>query len=57
MTTIQINPNELANKRVLVTGGTKGMGEAIVSRSSAPSRFMMQPWHMHLNNPISFSAK
>lgn len=32
MTTIQINPNELANKRVLVTGGTKGMGEAIVKR-------------------------
>jgi hypothetical protein len=27
MTTIQINPNELCNKRVLVTGGTKGMGE------------------------------
>jgi NAD(P)-dependent dehydrogenase (short-subunit alcohol dehydrogenase family) len=32
MTTIQINPNELSNKRVLVTGGTKGMGEAIVKR-------------------------
>jgi NAD(P)-dependent dehydrogenase (short-subunit alcohol dehydrogenase family) len=32
MTTIQINPNELSNKRVLVTGGTKGMGGAIVKR-------------------------
>ena len=32
MTTIQINPNELPDKRVLVTGGTKGMGEAIVKR-------------------------
>lgn len=32
MTIIQINPNELSNKRVLVTGGTKGMGEAIVNR-------------------------
>jgi len=32
MTTIQIDPNELSNKRVLVTGGTKGMGEAIVNR-------------------------
>ncbi|MBD3885057.1 SDR family oxidoreductase [Phormidium tenue FACHB-886] len=32
MTTIQIDPNELSDKRVLVTGGTKGMGEAIVNR-------------------------
>lgn len=32
MTTIQINPNELLDQRVLVTGGTKGMGEAIVNR-------------------------
>ncbi len=32
MTTSHIDPNELSNKRVLVTGGTKGMGEAIVSR-------------------------
>jgi NAD(P)-dependent dehydrogenase (short-subunit alcohol dehydrogenase family) len=32
MSTIQINPNELSDKRVLVTGGTKGMGEAIVNR-------------------------
>ncbi|MEH1887714.1 SDR family NAD(P)-dependent oxidoreductase [Nostoc sp.] len=32
MTNIQINPNELSDKRVLVTGGTKGMGEAIVKR-------------------------
>ncbi|BAY50508.1 short-chain dehydrogenase/reductase SDR (plasmid) [Scytonema sp. HK-05] len=30
MTTIQINPNELSGKRALVTGGTKGIGEAIV---------------------------
>lgn len=28
----QIDPNELSGKRVLVTGGTKGMGEAIVKR-------------------------
>jgi NAD(P)-dependent dehydrogenase (short-subunit alcohol dehydrogenase family) len=32
MTTIQNNPNELSDKRALVTGGTKGMGEAIVNR-------------------------
>lgn len=32
MTAIQIDPNELSNKRVLVTGETKGMGEAIVTR-------------------------
>ncbi|MBD1806620.1 hypothetical protein H6F98_14310 [Microcoleus sp. FACHB-SPT15] len=32
MTTIQINPNELSDKRVLATGETKGMGEAIVNR-------------------------
>ncbi|WP_334715623.1 hypothetical protein [Nostoc sp.] len=32
MTTIQIDPNELFNKRALVTGGTKGMGEAILQR-------------------------
>ena len=32
MTTIQIDPNELSDKRALVTGGTKGMGEAIVNR-------------------------
>ncbi len=32
MTTSQIDPNELSSKRVLVTGGTKGMGEAIVKR-------------------------
>jgi hypothetical protein len=32
MITIQINPNELSNKKVLVTGGTKGMGKAIVKR-------------------------
>ena len=32
MTTIQNNPNELSDKRALVTGGTKGMGEAIVTR-------------------------
>ena len=29
---IQIDSNELANKKALVTGGTKGMGEAIVKR-------------------------
>lgn len=32
MTNIQITPNELSGKKVLVTGGTKGMGEAIVKR-------------------------
>jgi NAD(P)-dependent dehydrogenase (short-subunit alcohol dehydrogenase family) len=32
MTTIQVDPNELSDKRALVTGGTKGMGEAIVNR-------------------------
>jgi NAD(P)-dependent dehydrogenase (short-subunit alcohol dehydrogenase family) len=32
MSTIQMQPNELSDKRVLVTGGTKGMGEAIVNR-------------------------
>lgn len=32
MTIIPINPNELSDKRALVTGGTKGMGEAIVNR-------------------------
>lgn len=31
-TNIQIDSNELSGKRVLVTGGTKGMGEAIVKR-------------------------
>src|SRR6267154_3694569 len=28
----QINPNELCDKRALVTGGTKGIGEAIVKQ-------------------------
>jgi NAD(P)-dependent dehydrogenase (short-subunit alcohol dehydrogenase family) len=32
MTTIPDDSNELADKRALVTGGTKGMGEAIVRR-------------------------
>ena len=32
MTTIPINPNELSDKRALVTGRTKGMGEVIVNR-------------------------
>jgi len=31
-TKIQIDSNELSGKRVMVTGGTKGMGEAIVKR-------------------------
>ncbi|MDB6078276.1 MAG: short-chain dehydrogenase, partial [Akkermansiaceae bacterium] len=30
-----IDPNEFAGKRVLVTGGTKGAGEAIVRRLAA----------------------
>ena len=30
--TIRDNAHELADKRALVTGGTKGMGEAIVKR-------------------------
>src|SRR6201987_3125 len=32
MTTIQNDSNELSGRRALVTGGTKGMGEAIVGR-------------------------
>ncbi len=32
MTNPQINPNELSDRRALVTGGTKGMGEAIVKQ-------------------------
>jgi len=32
MTNAQVNPNELSDRRALVTGGTKGMGEAIVKR-------------------------
>src|SRR2546430_9729348 len=32
MTTTQSNSNELSDKSALVTGGTKGMGEAIVKR-------------------------
>jgi NAD(P)-dependent dehydrogenase (short-subunit alcohol dehydrogenase family) len=32
MTPIQIDSNELSGKRALVTGGTKGMGEAVVNR-------------------------
>jgi NAD(P)-dependent dehydrogenase (short-subunit alcohol dehydrogenase family) len=32
MTNPQINPKELSDRRTLVTGGTKGMGEAIVKR-------------------------
>src|SRR5690349_10571217 len=32
MTTIQNDSNEFSGKRALVTGGTKGMGEAIVRR-------------------------
>lgn len=31
-TNVQVDPGELSGKRVLVTGGTKGMGEAIVKR-------------------------
>ena len=32
MSSAQINPNELSDKRALVTGGTKGIGEAIVKQ-------------------------
>src|ERR1700752_4862419 len=31
-TTIPIDLNELSGKRILVTGGTKGVGEAVVKR-------------------------
>ena len=30
-----VDPSEFATKRVLVTGGTKGMGQAIVQRLTA----------------------
>src|SRR5260370_15830347 len=32
---LSVDPNEFATKRVLVTGGTKGMGQAIVHRLTA----------------------
>jgi NAD(P)-dependent dehydrogenase (short-subunit alcohol dehydrogenase family) len=32
---LSVDPNEFAAKRVLVTGGTQGMGEAIVRRLAA----------------------
>jgi NAD(P)-dependent dehydrogenase (short-subunit alcohol dehydrogenase family) len=35
MTPFSLDPSEFAGKRVLVTGGTKGMGEAIVRRLAA----------------------
>ncbi len=35
MPTIQINPNELSDKRVLLTGGTKGIGAAIAKHLAA----------------------
>ena len=34
-THFSFDPTEFAGKRVLVTGGTKGMGEAIVRRLAA----------------------
>src|SRR5437879_13894784 len=34
-THFSVDPTEFAGKRVLVTGGTKGMGEAIVRRLAA----------------------
>jgi len=41
MTNTQINPSELSDKRALVTGGTKGMGEAIVKRLRQASATVM----------------
>jgi len=34
-TQFSVDPNEFANKRVLVTGGTKGIGAATANRLAA----------------------
>src|SRR5246127_2218924 len=43
MTTIQNDSNEFSGKRALVTGGTKGMGEAIVRRLSQAGATVVTP--------------
>ena len=41
------DPVEFAGKRALVTGGTKGMGEAIVRRLAAGARRWRPPHVLH----------
>lgn len=43
-----VDPNELAGKRVLVTGGTKGMGEAIAPRLAAGGATVATTAHSEL---------
>ena len=41
MSSAQINPNELSDKRALVTGGTKGMGGLSLHRRSQSREWRM----------------
>jgi len=43
-----VDPSELAGKRVLVTGGTKGMGEAIAPRLAAGGATVATTAHSEL---------